>query len=220
MLFRDNADYTRSRSLWHQHYERNGTINAQTGLGIGGFYAFNSTVTAPSGQGWGELAFKGEVRDGRKRFWSGVVRLSALPSLSPHVELMAVLRYSPWRSLNGFGIDRTEAGVQWRLSMRSGAGVWSHVLFGEAEADTDYLVILSYETDRVNAKSEVWVTKLREPELLEEALPSATLTVANDAFGDLFFIGAANYPLENVSAILAFFDEMVLTEDFPATFGA
>ncbi|TRZ49006.1 MAG: hypothetical protein D4S01_09385, partial [Dehalococcoidia bacterium] len=111
--------------------------------------------------------------------------------------------------------------VQWRLSAKSGADVWSHTpLFGEVEADTDYLVILSYETDSVDAESEVWVTKLSEPDLLEEASPSATLTVANDAFGELFFIGAADYPLGNVSALSAFFDEITLTESFPAVFGA
>ena len=220
VLFKDNADYTKSYSLWHQHYESEGTIDAEAGQGIGESYAFNSTVTPPSGEGWGELAFKGELVDGNKRFWSGVVRLSTLPSLDSYISLMAILRYAPWTSLNGFGVERTESGVHWRLNMRSEAGVWSHTLFGEVEANTDYLVILNYETDGVNAKSEVWVTKLSEPDLLKEASPSATLTVANDAFGDIFFIGAADYPLNRLSATSAFFDEIMLKEEFPATFGA
>jgi len=220
VLFRDNADYLQSRSLWHLHYENNGTIDAEAGQGIGDSYAFNSTVTAPSGYGWSELAFVGEIADGSKRFWSGVVRLSALPDLGSHIELMAILRYNPWKSLNGFGVDRTEVGVQWRLSVKSGVDVWSHTLFGEVEVDTDYLIILSYETDSGNAKSEVWVTKLSAPDLLDEASASETLTVENDAFGDIFFIGAADYPLNNVSPTSAFFDEMTLIESFPAMFGA
>jgi PKD repeat protein len=220
VLFRDNVDYTESRSLWHQHYEREGSIDAEAGQGICDSYAFNSTVTPPKNIGWGELAFKGEVSDGNKRFWSSVVRLSTLPEMDCHIELVAILHFDPWTSLNGFGVDRTAAGVQWRLSLRSEAYVWNHTLFGEVEANTDYLVILSYETDGVEAKTEVWVTKLDEPNLLEEASPSATRTVETDAYGDLFFIGAADYPLDILSPTSAFFDEMMLTEDFPATFGA
>ena len=206
--------------MWHHHWENNGRIAAKSGQGIGNSYAFNSTVTAPSGDGWGELSFLGEITDGRKRFWSGVVRLSASPNLDSHVELMAVLQYPSWISLNGFGVNRTEAGVQWILSAKSGAGVWSHTLFGNVEIDTDYLVILSYETNGKNAKSEVWVTKLSAPDLLKEASPLATLTVVNAAFANMLFIGAADYPLHNVSPLSAFFDEMTLIESFPAVFGA
>jgi hypothetical protein len=220
VLFRDNADYTRSRSMWHSYYEYNGTIDAESSQGIGGSYAFKSTVFVPDNIGFGELSFLGEVADGNKRFWSGVVRLSALPGLGSHVNLMATLSYPSSNALNGFGVDKTEAGVQWRLSAKSGAGVWSHTLFGEVEAYTDYLVILSYETDGVDATSEAWVTKLSEPNLLLEASPSAILTTTDNGFGNMFFIGAADYPLGNVSATSAFFDEMALTEDFPATFGA
>jgi hypothetical protein len=220
VLFRDNADYTRSRSMWHGHWEQYGAIDAEPGQGIGGSYALNSTVWPTDGLGWGELAFLASVVDGNKRFWSGVVRLSALPGLGSHIELMSVLRYPSWDPLNGFGVDKTEAGVQWRLSVLSGTEVWSHTLFGEVQANTDYLVILSYETDSVDSTSEVWVTKLSEPNLLLEASPSASLTTTDNGFGDTFFIGAANYPLGNVSATSAFFDEMALTEDFPATFGA
>jgi hypothetical protein len=217
VLFRDNADYTRSRGMWHLHYEFNGAIDVEADEGIGGSYAFNSTVLAPNDSGYGKLAFSGEVSDGNKRFWSGVVRLSTLPGLGSHVDLLAVLRY-PWTALNWLQVEATEGGVQWQLSVASNTSASTHVLFGEVEVDTDYLVILSYETDGVDATSEVWVTKLSEPDLLLEAYPSAALTTTNDAFGDTFFIGAGTYG--EASAISVFFDEMALTEDFPATFGA
>jgi hypothetical protein len=216
VLFRDNADYTRSRSMWHLHYEFNGAIDVEVGEGIGSSYAFDSTVFAPDDSAYGKLAFLGEVADGNKRFWSGVVRLPALPGSGSHVDLMAVLRY-PWTALNWLQVITTEGGAQWQLSVASNTSVASHVSFGEVEADTDYLVILSYETDGVDATSEVWVTKLSEPDLLLEASPSATLTTTNDVFGNAFFIGAGTYG--DASAISVFFDELALTENFPATFG-
>ncbi|MBN2604119.1 MAG: hypothetical protein JXA91_08315 [Candidatus Thermoplasmatota archaeon] len=219
ILFRDNADYTKSRSMWHHHYETNGEIGAEAGQGIGGSYAFNSTVTATSGIGYGELSVKNPFEDGDKRFWSGVVRLSTLPRLDSHIELMAVTHFEPFYGINGFGVDRTDDGVQWRLSARNINYQWSHTLFGEVEADTDYFVILSYELDGSDAITKVWITELDEQQLLEETSPTETLTVTNDVIGDCFFIGAANYPFEDVTATSAFFDEMTLTETFPKTFG-
>jgi len=225
VLFRDNADYTQSTSMWHDKYVFYGTVGAATGQGIGGSYAFDSTVNPyyyAAGNrymGWGELSFKSEIADGSERFWSGVVRLSDLPGLGRHTDLVAFLN-TGWQALNGFGVTGTAAGPQWELSARSESGGDTHHDFGEVEADTDYFVILSYETVGGSATSKIWVTELDAPTLLTEAAPADTLIVPNSYIGNFLFIGAADYMAGNNYPTSVFFDELTLTESFPAVFGA